>query len=301
MKKTMLFILSILLPAILLISCSNRGTNEKKGDGHAVGIYKSFEELAASATDIIKGKCIDVKNTDGKTEYEFSVTKRYRGEDVGNIFVAVPDYSVGIGDSLSYRPSDIVYDVGSEYYLFLLRYVSVYTEHDTYINVGGNLFIPADRILESTLYGEPLSKHSKISKLAIQSSYVGYMKNVADAPHNERKYIGSMYINSTDVATVISQSKFVLKVKIGEEVDAGMATDRNSFKCTVTAVMKGNNISIDEEIYITFMKDTVQKDGEYIVALAETGENLVRRYFTLSSKNSVFSTAEYDVISDNIE
>ncbi len=143
-------------------------------------IYMTFEQLVATATDIIKGKCVGVDKKDDYVEYEFVVINRYLGEEVeDNIFVYVPDYAVTvINTDYSYRLSDLTYKEGSEYYLVLSKHVDVYLPHDRYINVGGNLFMPANDISHSTLYGETLINHAQTKSINAEKDLTDYLSKI---------------------------------------------------------------------------------------------------------------------------
>lgn len=145
----------------------------------------TFELLVATATDIIKGKCVGVDKKDDYVEYEFVVINRYLGEEVeDNIFVYVPDYAVTvINTDYSYRLSDLTYKEGSEYYLVLSKHVDVYLPHDRYINVGGNLFMPANDISHSTLYGETLINHAQTKSINAEKDLTDYLSKITTNNH----------------------------------------------------------------------------------------------------------------------
>lgn len=100
MKKFFVLLLSALLLAAMT-SChmSNEAEKGKAENSYFQQCmvertsYDTFEEVLSQATDVIKGKCVDVVEVDSATEYEFAVETRYRGEDTGeNVFVYMPHY-----------------------------------------------------------------------------------------------------------------------------------------------------------------------------------------------------------------
>ena len=268
--------------------------------------YMTFEELVAASTDIIKGKCVGINHTEKYSEYEFYVVNRYLGEDVsGNIFVYVPKNNVSVignevstvYDIYSYNTNDLDFKEGFEYYLVLSRRVSVYLSRDRYINIGGNLFMPANDIANSSLYGEPITKHSQLESIDTEKDLSDYLSKLACEMIDNKQtkpFVGTAYITDTDIDSVIDKSDFIFKIKVGEEVFKGVADDRYTFDCTVISSLKGSATK-DEIARIVFPMGTVEEGKEYIVALTELPD-CSPRTFVMSSKNSIYELSSQEYI-----
>ena len=311
MKKIICLVSSLII-LFALVSCSRENNNINNSYSTDTTLnyqydqssqYMSFEQLVATATDIVKGKCVGVDKKDGYAEYEFSVVSRYLGEKVeGNIFVYVPDYAVSvINTDYSYRLSDLSYKDGLEYYLVLSRTIDVYIPHDRYINVGGNLFMPANDISGSTLYGEPLINHAKIKSIDAEKDLTEYLSMLANDMVEKKQtnaVNGLAYITETDMDSIIDKSDFILRVKVEEEVYKGMADDRCTYDCVVISSIKGS-VDSNELVRIVFPKGAVVEGNEYILALAEF-KDVSPRSFVMSSKNSIYELSSQEYIEERL-
>ena len=226
MKKLLCLALSLLM-LFSIIGCRSNNHSHKEETNHAEqasGIYMTFEELLYRASDVVIGTCVGVDVYDSYKEYKFHVEKRFWGEGSDDfIYVYVPNRIVTIVDTkITYGLYDIVYEENESYYLALTRSVDVYLDHDRYMNVGANIYLPVDRSKPLQIYGQELTKHSSIGTNDM-TDYLGSF----DTNH-VAKYSGIDYIQSNDKATIINSSDFVLRVEILEEVYAGIADDRNT-------------------------------------------------------------------------
>ena len=52
-------------------------------------------------------------------------------------------------------------------YLVLKRTFGVYLDHDRYMNVGANIYLPVDHSKHVQMYGQELTKHSSVSTQTI--------------------------------------------------------------------------------------------------------------------------------------
>lgn len=318
MKKSLILITVLMLVTAVFVGCSKfddksvpsmsdklaSGTEMEEQLGmYADSIYMTFEELTNKATDIVKGKCVDVHTYDSYFEYEFEVVDRYLGENVNtNIFVYVPSRTVGVLEKeLSYELNDISYDIGNEYYLILSRRVDVYLDHDRYMNVGANIFLPASDYSSWTMYGETIENHTTIENLNSDKILINYFNGIKSTKtrDNVAMYDGFSYITTDAISSIISNSEHVLKVTINNEVHKGIAQDRNTFDCLVTATLKGD-VTVNSTVRIVFPKDSVTEGTQCIVALSEI-ENVTPRTFLFSSKNSLFSVDEINIVMSYIE
>mgnify|MGYP005779621205 CR=1 FL=1 len=293
MKKLLCLALSLLmLFSIIRCNSNNNSQNEEETNNaeQVTGKYMTFEELLNCASDVVIGTCVGVDVYNSYKEYKFNVEKRFWGEDSDDlIYVYVPNRTVTIVDTnITYGLYDIVYEENESYYLVLTRTVDVYLDHDRYMNVGANIYLPVDNSKTLQMYGQELTKHSSISTNDLTNYFASYNTN------NVAKYSGIDYIKSNDKATIINSSDFVLRVEVLEEVYAGIADDRNTYDCNVIAAYKGD-VEIESTVRIVFPKDAVVIGGEYILALYEF-DNVTPRSFVYSSKNSLFNVNEADTI-----
>ena len=301
MKKTLITLFTLIF-SIVTVACSiTPKSNLQPKDSNIVknveasSIYLTFEQLLDAATDIIKGKCVDMVEYVSYTEYKFSVLERYIGEDTGStISIRVPKKEYSVSDNISVHNSaatDITYNKNNSYFLVLLRFVSVYLEHDVYINVGADLYLPANDLSKCSIYGESLSKHSTLNTENITT----FENSLCDSfnsrkNNNSPKFIGTDYIKTNDLKTIIKSSDYILKIRVLNEVHVGVAEDRNTFECSVISSLKGD-VGEKTTVCITFPKDSVTKDDECIVALYEITD-VTPRSFVFSSKNSLFETSK---------
>ena len=315
MKRFLFVIVLLLLVSTMFAGCKsdnyevkNDLTNKDHGEIEINGmdadsVYMTFEQLTDKATDIVKGRCVNAIVHESYIDYEFEVINRYLGENVNtNIFVYVPARNVSVLEKdLSYKLQDICYSVGSEYYLILSRRVDVYLEHDRYMNVGANIYLPASDYSSWTMYGDTIENHTSIDNLNNEKLLVDYFTSIANRKTREdaAMYGGFSYITSDAISSIISNSHHVLKVTISNEVYKGIAQDRNTFDCLVTATLKGN-VAVNSTVRIVFPKDSVTEGMQCIVALTEI-DNVTPRTFLFSSKNSLFSVDEIDTVIGYIE
>ncbi len=316
MKKTAtIFILVI---ALFLCSCNTEnsaqpsetvGTSDADTTMKATQLYSeylSLERCINASTDILKGKCINIIENDDSVEYEFSVTERFAGDDVkGNIFVYVEknkSVSTSTDGIVTHEISDILaqvpYQIGSEYYLLLTKYVSVYYDHDRYKIFNNTPFIPADNISESKIYGEPLVEHANIDALTTEEELCSYIFSCIDGidKTDRPSYHGKPYTTATDLYTVINEADHVAKVKVQKQVFAeGTEGNKNIYQCIVTDSLTGE-IKKDEVIYVTFFPNTVSVEDECILALDDSITDMSPKHYNFSSKNSLFSVEDLDEI-----
>lgn len=300
MKKLLISILVIVLTFIMFACEGLSESNIKSDDNENIKVhtesmvkYLTFEELLESATDILKGKCIDISKNETYIEYKFSVTEHYMGEKREEIFVCVPkNIAMVQGKNFSYDTEDISYNINDSYFLVLTRFRSVFYEHDMYLNVGANLFLPVDDLSKASIYGDAISMHSNAKSQKILSSKETFTEFFKNYENNAPAFYGTDYVKSNDTNTIIKSSDFLLKIKILDEVYPGMVDDRNTFNCLVVTSFKGD---VEEKsiIEIVFPKGSVTQGNEYCVALYEI-DNCSPRAFVVSSKYSVFDKNKFD-------
>lgn len=124
MKKLFISIFIVVLTFIMFACKSLPKSNIKSDDSKDVKVhiessveYLTFEQLLASATDILKGKCIDIYQNETYIEYKFSVSEQYLGENRDVIFVSIPKEIVNVqGKYISYNTDDISYNINDSYF-----------------------------------------------------------------------------------------------------------------------------------------------------------------------------------------
>ena len=296
MKKTALF-LSLIIVISLLFGCKKEEKESPELMGQMDGLYYDFEEAIDSATDIVKAKCIDISfSTIDHPEkvYEFQVEERFLGEDTTDtIFVyCYYKYRVSLGNhdkGYSFM-FDTSYETGETYYLILRRDVSVYYEHDHYRDKSAQIKIPANNIHNSTMYQEPLTEHSDISILESEQDFENYIVNYLEShPNPDRPlYSGIDYVKSDDLETIVNDSDFVMKIKVGE-IEHEFNDNIAFYNCTVTSCLKGD-VEEDSRIIVKFVKKDVLKGWTYIVTATESiSTDKSSRCFMYSAKDSVYS------------
>lgn len=267
--------------------------------------YVTLEDCISEATDIVKAKCINVIEKPENVEYEFWVTENFLGENKDtNIFVFVqPEQMVEIisgsqkvNENDNYQ-ENLKYTAGSEYYLILMKYIDVYYDHDKYMVSYSAPFIPAADISSSSMYGESLLKHSSAKTLSTEEDLCAHItKCISEIDWSERSgYYGIPYITDTDTTAIIEKSTYILKIKITEQKYAEKKGNKNIYLCTVTETLKGE-VKENETIGVEFFPDTISIGEEYIVALNDVDYTATPQTYIFSSKNSLFSTAEYENI-----
>lgn len=287
MIKKIISIFCVLL-LFVLIGCNNSINNEEgeiKGSISVSRQHITFEKLLMDATDAIKGKCVNIVDKGKDREYEFQILERYAGEEVlTNIFV----YEEGSDDL-----NNAIYEIGKKYYLILNRYINVLYEHDRY-TVSANLFVPADDIEQSTMYGDLLQKNSDLPKNFDELQFKNYVIEQLNNRNPEKisLYGGQKYTIATDMQTVIREAEGVFQVEIMQNSYPDISEIHDIYQCKVTEVFKGN-IDVDAVIEIFFAKNTVQPQQQYIVAV---NAGSIEGMFHFSSQNSLFDITQYDAI-----
>lgn len=287
MKKAVLFL--IVLTLMLNVGCETKSHNIPD-TSYATANYLSLEQIFYKATDIVEAKFVGAENNGMYVVNEFEVCKRYVGQETDdNILFYVErnlsSSTANNGVAYSYSTNDLVFEKGERYYLALRRYESVFYEQQIYLEIAGNLYIPASDVSKSFIYGEPVTNHTdSLNTLNTEQDIVNYINYQLEHNPNPQRalYDGIKPTRSKDLKTIVNDSDSILRLRINES--ESKLDDRESFTCTVTSVLKGN--CTYEKISVTFLKGTVKQGKEYIVALNE----VEGAYFTPSSRNSVFST-----------
>ena len=302
MRKILVLFLSIFLILSGLGCRSSPDAPPSSYHQQAIAKYMTFEELIATSTDVIKGRCIEFEEYADHFEYTFEVLERYAGEATGDpIRVYVPFRSITIAENnIAYRTTDVAYQINKSYYLILERNIDVYAEYDRYINVGGNIYLPANELDHCSIYGQKLTAHSKNTDYTNEEALLKHIKEILSqrSKADTRLYSGVKYINSSDMAEILQQSDFVLKVKISADKTGRGVEDRSTFECTVLSTLKGD-VKESSTVSIVFPKNAAAIGETHIVALYELPNN-TPRHFVFSSKSSLFDISQEAAITSLI-
>lgn len=293
MKKLSLILCFFVIFSSLLYGCNDIEENDSTISEHADFEYYSMEESLNSSTHILKVKCIDIsfpKNDPYYKIYQFQVLESLLGEtSEDTIFVYCRHKGLVHTSNGSKRYSyvaDPFYEKGEIYYLPLKRKIDVYSEHDKYLADLALIKIPVSNIQNSTMYGEPLIEHSKISSLETEQDVKNYIvEYLENNPNPDRlSYLGRDYIKSDDLNTIVDNSDYVVKIKVEDfyrETD-----DQIFYYCTVKECLKGD-LEVGEKIRVRFKKNDVIKGWTYILTATEAYDS--PKFLLYSAKDSVYT------------
>ena len=296
MKKIVALCLCIFMLMAVFCGCKN---GQAKGDGkgaqsqgqlHAMSVYLPFESHLDVATDLVKAEVLSKQESSLEIVYTIKIKDRYWGEDRGDtVKFALGKHaitsSIG-GENITYSPSDMNYEIGKEY-IFIMQYaVDVYYDELYYCSVGGNIFLPVEDISNSTMRGEALKKHAQITRYNTVDQLVSYITEYLQARPEQPTFVGNPYIQSPDLATILKESPYVLRVELVKDMTESY-NPTDIFSCKVKEVLKGD-AEVTPEVTVYFFKNTVKVGDEYIIAL-EPGYPDATDRFRFSSKNSLFT------------
>ena len=243
--------------------------------------YMSPEECVNYATDIIKGKCINITESEQHIEYEFEVIERLLGDEKVERLIVSSDFKKDRFSS---------YKDGEEYYLILSRRFNVYLDADPYADFMGAMYAPSADIPSSTFCGEPLTEHTDAKSLSTEKEFVDYLVSLINKRDPElNRVMGAEYMTETDTESVVTKSDYIFKVKIKELVRENRFN--TVYYCEIISTLKGEAQEGDI-VEICFFHDTVAIGEEYILALTSIGGEA----YAFSSKGSLFSIDDLDEI-----
>ena len=295
-KRIITLCLCIFMLMAVFCGCQSVQNKENSKGEHpqnqfqAVSVCLPLESLLDSVTDVVKAEVLNKNELPDEIQYGLKIKERYWGEDRGDtIRFSVGTYQLSMtvdGEKKSYSPSDMNYEVGKEY-IFVLKYVvGVYEEALSYCSPGGNIFLPVEDISNSTMYGEALKNHSQLSKYNNLGQLISYITEYLQARPEQPTFVGNPYIQSTDLATILKESPYVLRVELVKDMTESY-NPTDIFSCKVKEVLKGD-AEVTPEVTVYFFKNTVKVGDEYIIAL-EPGYPDATDLFRFSSKNSLFT------------
>lgn len=293
MKKIFILFLSFVM-VVCCVACNNDNVADKVLPQYLM-VYVTFEQIVKQATDVVKAKCVGSNQAGDDMEYTFEVIERFSGEDVDEFKVRTLDYNAsGLASTLTVYQSDS-YKIGKEYYLFLTRWVSVYYDHDLYINFLAFVHAPADNVSQATVYNEHISKHSQLGEEFDATTFEEYIKALVESRTDTEinMYEGEKYILSNDMNTIIDGSPYVIEIQVNEFDRINEETEISN--CTITKVLKGDMVVGSTERVI-FPLGKVEPGKKYIIAATKNGS----LHVNFSSKNSLFDVSQYDAIMECI-
>lgn len=261
--------------------------------------YWDFETRVGRSTDIVKAtyekaKPFTTKSNDGSIVFEgvactFTVQERFRGDAAETIEVWFFKYS-----SDSYSLEAAQYEEGKEYYLLLTRSTDV-LRHDYYTIVSRSTFLPADDMENARVDGEPLEQHATAESITqLKADPAAFFESRVDTEYLEAQY---KPIYETDLPTVVTGSKYVLKVRVEKKSsNNGFAFEREDYVCQVVTTIKGD-VSEGEQIEVLFPTKAVSPGDEVIVAVHSHGKGFdTEQSFSFTSRASLMDVSQEEEI-----
>jgi len=309
--KTMI---GILIAVILLLVFTSDGlfvtnthnnpinTNVDDGVDRSV-IYRSFDDALLLSTDVVIANFVKQRPFGvSLIELEFRVVDRILGNaaDIIYIYLSQNEVSIisGVGEA-SYNQGNLAFGTEVNYILVLRRLegATLKTHEDGYIIIA-DIAINIDDPTLSTMYNEPLSRHSKeldfSSRSLSKDQIVTFIK---EATINNQ--LAREHIRSDKIEDIINGSPFVFVVEIDEPrrlmnqqaTHDWMETD--IYYCTVVKALKGD-FGIENAIAVIFYANTVKKGEQHIIAIEPLEKGSTTFLFT--SKNSLFRMEQLEEI-----
>jgi len=264
-KKILITSGSVLLLVAIVVSVVVLAGKSENPDMQYSLIEKTFEELVEASNCAAVAELISHKNNSRGIESSFAVQEVLYGEIAEEIIHVEME-----------KEESQKYTAGEEYILILDREDSLFYDHPLCVVVSYELFIPANDLGNSTLYGKPISALVNRSATATKATIV----DLRGAAKPERK----SYTKANDLSTIITESDLVLEVKIIDSEDGVY----NAALCggQVFNVLKGAPINSDEEyIMLTMLKGSVKVGKTYIVTANRVEDDSI--IYSLSAKNGV--------------
>ena len=161
MKQLGIRIMPILLVLLLMLSAcgtQNAKNQTPKADGNAmhepvaqaVVEFLTFEDALQRCTDIIRARFVGCHNYETYRELEFDVLEIAKGSTtVKTIYILEQFSTVSVlNTDMLYTSGIYEYEIGAEYLLVLERNVSIYQEHERYVQLS-DIYIPLSNLSES--------------------------------------------------------------------------------------------------------------------------------------------------------
>ena len=280
MSKSLLFIALIILA--LIASIINlfifNGSHHKRSNtveySHEDAIEFSEFEAISCATHVIEATYVGEYKTKNGIEFIFKPVAEIKGvldsADQALIYVLprTRDSSVIVGEY------DVPFRENDEYLLILEKHISVYYEHNVYIQIG--------RPIGSSDYSEWDKSYTYASEIA--------SSNQNEAP----SWYGVDFSHSTDLSSVVDFSSNIFVVNIDGIYAESTVAPTTVYYCSVQKTIRGMPVE-NGNILITFFNGDVEIGEEYLVLLADSTDTAP--IYTLSAqKNSVFKMRDAEQI-----
>lgn len=254
--------------------------------------YLDFEEAIRKCTDVIRAEFVTYHEYERYRELEFKVLDVMKGSTKENtIYVFEETANIGVnGTDISYVSGTYSYEEGHEYLLVLERSVSVYYDHDRYMQLC-DIYIPLADVGNSLMYGRPLSEHLPEAEIMrANTDLTEYIRENIDKAEAGAEFYGTQYSKSDDLAEVVEESSFIMQVRVEELLIVGSYNDTETFRCTVTKRLRGDLSYLSEEelaegVLVVFPSGEASVGEEYLLLLNKVDDN--SRIFSLSSEISI--------------
>lgn len=231
-------------------------------------------EVMSNATHIVDAIYIGEQASTYGSELIFepvSVLKGMLEGDDQNLIYVQPLTTFSSASEFNTENS-VPYVEGQEYMLFLEKNISVYYEHNKYVQIGEMIIAADDDQWEEY--------HTTASNVVAQT------EDITPSSY------GVKYSDSTELTELVDFSSNIFVVEVTGIYANSTIAPTTVYNCTVNKVIRGMPAE-DGNILITFFNDTVETGGEYLVLLADASETAP--VYTLSSQNNCVYSINNDV------
>lgn len=291
MKKIIISVLTLMLCSIIGFSVGML-SKQKEENSTKYGVFKAkiavdLDEVLDCADVIVSGKVKKITKKDLYYEYVVEVQDVKKGEAPTELIVRnyTYNYSCSSETETYEAKSNTAYEEGKKYIFVLQHMDTVYEE--AYMIIA-DTYMPIEDEKSSTLLARSIENVTDVEMYIDEYDF--------DVVNDKRR--GTPYIKSESMDEIILESMYVTEVTPVEMYHSTDIVD--VYLCNVNHVYKGNlTTTEDDQILISFFKDSVKKGEEYIVALnSDTDDALI---YALSSKKSVYTLQVEEEIRDLLE
>ena len=306
-RKHFLLIVIMSFVAILLAISNNSIAVQNRAHGlraaspgsrsMASSSYLSFEDSVTVAHHVVVAEFVDRRPFGPYfTEFEFLVHENVIGNTAETIFVYTDDVfriSCPGGDVMQFA-------AGTQYLLVLAVINNVYARFCDYgMGFITDLILDLNNPSRSTMYGEPLSMHSRLT-FDDNLTREQILSHVRSLPRNPDPLY--MFITSESLADIINGSPDVVIIEINEPWQlAGMGVhydvvSTDIYYATILEVLKGR-MQVGNVLRIVFYADTVFTGDTHLVSIRQTDPHTTTPFFhEFTSRNSLHDLEQRDEI-----
>ncbi len=239
----------------------------------------TLEEAIAESNCVVRASYVSLDEFDEYVDYRFKPIELLKGEIDGEIdgefFVR---YDKDFSDDFTQ-----IFDGGE--YVLPLRYInSVYFDYPVY-NVTGHIFLPCGGSGEIECVSIDQVLTQTPSNISSVSDFASYTESIADTS----TVMFKDYIHSSSLDDIVSGSTYIVKAEISGE-PSRTGADRGIYPCSLIQCYKGD---LEQDFRAIFHYDSVEVGGEYYFFLRNDSKGKV---YTISSKNSIYSSDNDDVV-----